>query len=288
MKLGTTGAVLFTLLIATGCVLAKSKVEVSAGQSILSTPTGTIAVKGGSIPRRIYVISLKSGVARKVVATDAVYGLDLSPNGRRIAFCGDRGIWMMNSDGSNPTRISRIGAGEVEWSPNSRQLLLGSDGVLLVMSTNGRVVRNLATHAEAADWWPGTNRLVFVRNPDQSSRNGVISTVRSDGHDIRQIVYDGRWYGPHISPDGKRIVFYKAGVSGVYVASLKDGKPKLLVRNGSRPEWSPDGRFIAFTRNARCGEEACTSRVFIVASSGGKARPYGPLIGDIGGLSWSR
>jgi Tol biopolymer transport system component len=277
-----------SLLIAIGCGLVALVLRTSTNRASVSKPVGTIAVKGGSGFRSVLVISPQSGVVRKIAVPDAVYGLDISPNGRKIAWTGDTGIWIMNSDGSDATRISRIGASQVEWSPSARQLLIGSDGALIVMSTSGKVVRRVTRHAEAADWWPGTHKLIFVHNPEQSSRNGVISSIRIGGQDVRRLVRSGQWYGPHISPDGKRVVFYRAGVSGVNVASLRSGKPQLLIRNGSQPEWSPDGRYIAFTRNVHCGEGACTSRVFIVSSSGGKARPYGPLIGDIGGLSWGR
>jgi len=70
--------------------------------------------------------------------------------------------------------------------------------------------------------------------------------------------------------------------------SMTGGKPKLVIRNGERPEWSPDGRYLAFTRQVVCGDAVCSGRVFIVRATGGKARAIGPEIFDIGPLSWSK
>jgi Tol biopolymer transport system component len=269
------------------CVVALLALRTSAEDTSALSPTGTIAVNGGSSSRRIYLVSPGSGIIRKVIAPEGVYGFDLSPNGRQIAFSGQTGIWIMKRDDSRARRISRLGAGRIAWSPDVRRLLVGGDESISMMSINGSGVRRVAIHAEAADWWPGGHRVVFVRKPEQSSRNGTISVIGANGRDLQQIVRKGRWYGPRVSPDGKRIAFYKAGVRGIYLASPESGKSRLFIRNGSQPEWSPDGRFMAFTRDVRCGEEVCSSRIFIVPTSGGKAHPYGPVLADIGQLSWS-
>ena len=127
---------------------------------------------------------------------------------------------------------------------------------------------------------------MFVRNPKQSSRLGFISAIGSDGRGLRRIVDRGRWGEPSVSPDGSTVAF--ANSEGIFLAPMKGGKARLFIRSGYRAEWSPDGRYLAFTRDVACGHAVCEGRVFIVSASGGKARAYRPKVGDIGPLSWSR
>jgi Tol biopolymer transport system component len=270
------------------CVVASLIPKTSADGVFASGPTGTIAVKGGSSARRIYLVSPASGMTRNVIAPEGVYGFDLSPNGHRIAVSEQAGIWLMKRDGSGVRRISRLSAGHIVWSPSARRLLISGDETILTMSINGKNVKRLATRGEAADWWPDEHQIAFVHNPEQSSRNGIISAIDTSGRGLRRIVRNGRWYGPRVSPNGKTIAFYKAGARGIYLTPAKGGKARLFIRNGSQPEWSPDGRYLAFTRDVRCGEDVCSSRIFIVPVSGGEARPYGPVIADMSQLSWSR
>jgi Tol biopolymer transport system component len=258
-----------------------------AGGTSAAGPTGTIAVAGGTKPRTIYVISPASGRTRTVRAPDVSINLDLSPDGARIAIAGSTGLWVMNRDGSRARRIG-AGAGDVVWSPGARRLAIVRDELLLTVASGGGRATRVTAHAEAPDWWPDGKRILFVRNPERSSRDGVVSAIGAGGRDLRRIVANGTWYGPRVSPDGSRLAFYRNGVPGIYVASTRGGRPRLFIRNGTRPEWSPDGRYLAFTRDVRCSEALCSGRIFVVPISGGKPRPYGPAIPDIGGLSWSR
>jgi eukaryotic-like serine/threonine-protein kinase len=61
---------------------------------------------------------------------------------------------------------------------------------------------------------------------------------------------------PAFSPDGSRIAFTwqreNESGSGVYTQVIRaSGSPLLLSRNGTRPAWSPDGRFVSYFRNKR-------------------------------------
>jgi Tol biopolymer transport system component len=89
-----------------------------------------------------------------------------------------------------------------------------------------------------------------------------------------------------VSPDGSKLAF--ARQDGVYVASMHGGGLRRVVQNAEHPEWSPDGAYLAFTRWVECGEAGCSGRVFVIRMAGGRARPLGPLVFDIGRLSWSR
>jgi Tol biopolymer transport system component len=255
-----------------------------------SGPHGTIAVTGASFARKIALVLPAARATEFVAAPDDVVRYDLSPDGSRIALTGLTGMWLMGRDGSHARRIFD-GGGELAWSPDGRRLVFAESDPkqsLFTISADGKTLARIIGHADQPDWTPDGKQVVFVRNPEQSSRLGIISAVDSDGRALHGIVGRGRWKDPRVSPDGSTVAFDDH--KDIFVASMKGGKPRLFIRNGCFPAWSPDGRYLAFTREVHCPSEdgVCTSRVFIVAAAGGKARAYGPKIADAGPLSWSR
>ncbi len=99
-------------------------------------------------------------------------------------------------------------------------------------------------------------------------------------------------FDPALSPDGRLIAFAWTGGSGgsdinIYVKQVDAGAPVQLTytkecRNGSIA-WSPDGRFIAFARQAK---DETKSGVFIIPALGGTERKLHTTPRAIG-LSWS-
>jgi Tol biopolymer transport system component len=264
---------------------------VLASETGTRAPRGTIAVNGGGTGKKIYLISPATRMTRPVTAPDDVFDFDLSPDGRRIAVAGFTGIWIMGRDGSGSKRIfdgRRLAseAVEIAWSPDSSRLAYIRGETLFTISADGTDVKRVAGHAAAPDWTPDGLKILFVRNPETSSRRGAIYEIRADGGGLRRIIR-GAWYGPAVSPDGAKILLYKTGLPGVFIVPAKGGKPRLLIRDGSQPQWSPNGRYVGFTRDVKCWE-VCTSRIFVRLVSTGAASAYGPKLGDMGPFSWAR
>jgi Tol biopolymer transport system component len=247
-------------MIRRAAVIACLAVGLSAcGGSGSSRPGGTIAVSGGGVREGILLFSPPSGVTRKVAGAPLAIDAELSPDGRRIAVAGLRGIWITNRDGSRARLIFdernlEFGAGAVAWSPDGRRLAFVRDDSLYTISSRGGSVTSVTSHADAPAWSSDGTEIIFVRNPEQSSRDGTISAIGADGRGLRRIVAAGKWFGPSVSPDGSKIAFYRNGVRGVYVAPAKGGRARLVIRNGYQPRWSPDGRYLAFVRDVVCGE----------------------------------
>jgi Tol biopolymer transport system component/DNA-binding winged helix-turn-helix (wHTH) protein len=77
--------------------------------------------------------------------------------------------------------------------------------------------------------------------------------------------------GPSFSPDGNSVAFFRQhsaeAESGIYVTSVGSNQLLQLTSNGDDccPVWSPDGRWIAFTRAANRDHS-----IFIVPADGGR------------------
>jgi WD40-like Beta Propeller Repeat len=108
---------------------------------------------------------------------------------------------------------------------------------------------------------------------------------RACPYGVRPTSKGGSWLA---GESGRHVAFYRSGVPGIYVAPSKGGRGRLVIRNGLQPEWSPDGRYLAFVRDVGCGEAVCSQRAFVAPSSGGPARAYGPVIADMLLFSWTR
>jgi Tol biopolymer transport system component len=279
---------------ASGCAVARTA-EATAPEPT-RTPSGTIAVGTSQDSRSVLLIDPGSGAVTRVRAPTSLLELrtELSPGGTAIAVTGLDGIWVMARDGSGGRHVvgdedARTLPGDASWSPNGRRLVFVWEDDLFTIDADDEIVEKKGLdrlwrgYAYAPDWSPTGREIIFVRNPQEVTGGGLISAIGADGRNLRAIVTGGH---PDVSPDGSKIAF--ARPDGVYVVPIEGGEPRRVVRDAERPEWSPDGKYLAFTRVVRCGEAGCDGRVFVVPESGGRARPVGPALFEIGRLSWSR
>jgi Tol biopolymer transport system component len=140
-------------------------------------------------------------------------------------------IWVMNGDGSNPARLTN----NTTWD-------LGA-----VWSPNGRTVAFFGVQ--------------FVPNPSDPTKDVPVSQhvylINADGTDQRLLMPQpdqppSRW--PSFSPDGQKIAFDTGNpqTGDIWVVDSDGTDPTNLTNNASlrniRPDWSPDGTKIAFSR----------------------------------------
>ena len=157
------------------------------------------------------------------------------------------------------------------WSPDGKELAYcgDRDGVfdIYTISTNGGAERRLTNgegHNDGPDYTPDGQWIYF-----NSSRTGTMQIwrMRIDGSDLQQLTSDGYgdWF-PHPSPDGKKVLFlsYDADVEGhprdkqvrLRLMDADGGNVETLFEffggQGSInvPNWSPDGTEFAFVRYA--------------------------------------
>jgi Tol biopolymer transport system component len=196
-----------------------------------------------------------------------------SPDGRQIAFVTDRDgnqeVYVMGADGSGPTNLTQNGASDFApvWSPDGTKIAFTSDRdvneEVYVMGIDGSGQTNLTKNPDVDNqprWSPDGTKIAFVSTrgfPD----NLELHVMTSDGQSVSALtdvcggvfcyVEDPSW-----SPDGRELLFvwgwwdpYHYSPPGNISVIKADGtemEPRE-VGEGSRPAWSRDGRYIAFS-----------------------------------------
>lgn len=166
------------------------------------------------------------------------------------------------------------------WSPDGRRLAFERAGRIYVVNRDGTGLRRLTdrpTDARQPAWSPDGSQIAFTREA-----KAVLLVVRADGHDQRALYrgnLDATVDRPAWSPDGRRIAFgLREQGSGSIAVIARNGGTVRYVTDGRfdgeggdpvdspddyGPDWSPDGKRIAFTRVVwlcpQCDQEAIFS-----------------------------
>jgi Tol biopolymer transport system component len=175
---------------------------------------------------------LSSGRARRVLypwppegfATNSVPAW--SPNGRLLAIqLPSSELAILRRDGTTLRRLPRLTDADSEpaWSPNGRRLAFaGSQPCLYcrwlyTVRPDGTGLRRVIAEGAYSPVWSVRGRIAFVNYDDTHLRRiGIrdgLYTIRPDGSGLR-LLYSGGALGPGLtpdwSPDGRRIAFAAA------------------------------------------------------------------------------
>ena len=101
--------------------------------------------------------------------------------------------------------------------------------------------------------------------------------------------------GPRLAPDGSRVLFVRdeldwdenKRVSRIWVvgADGQNARPFTGSADDSSPEWSPDGRWVSFTRPA--GDSDKVRQLFVLPVDGGEAVQLTRHVTAVGSYRWS-
>ncbi len=208
---------------------------------------------------RVYVVPIGGGTPRLITPNAPSYWHGWSPDGKTLAFTGQRG-------------------GPIEVSPAP-----GSGGQVQKLDTSNFDVYSIPVEGgqemrltiapgldDGPEYSPDGAYIYF-----NSERTGQMQIwrMKPDGSDQEQVTSDesNDWF-PHISPDGQSMVFlaYEKGVTGhppdkdveLRLMSLKDKKVRVLAKlfggqgTINVPSWSPDGQKVAFASYEYLPEES--------------------------------
>jgi len=186
---------------------------------------------------------------------------DWSPDGQKIAFQADRQnadepvqIHVMNADGSDVTELTRGPGfhGFPAWSPDAGSLAIAADW---------------GEHPALQGIW-----IIPASDPggvtQQEARR--VTTLPADfrGEDVE----------PQFSPDGSSIVFTRfksARKSAIHRVGIDGTGLERLTKwrlNASDPDWSPNGKKIAFDSGDFGGETDGGGNIHVMRADGSKRK----------------
>ncbi len=210
-----------------------------------------------------------------------------SPDGTKIAFSSDRNnaifdLFVMNADGSNPTRITRHSevfccaeGFEPAWSPDGKKIVYVLPFMrvelprLVVINADGSGAMFIDNASQAYDpaWSPDGTRIAFIGHHaaepfEREAFERHLYVINTNGGGRTRITtvpvvapgsnFSPDLAGPTWSPDGGRLAFAgnRDGNAEIYVVNASGGAATRLTNNPAQdalPVWSPDGKQIAFT-----------------------------------------
>lgn len=208
-----------------------------------------------------------------------------SPDGTKIAFAKDGGIWIANADGTDQRKIISS-PGETSWSPNGAKIAFTSgreqvkmsepnDQIYILDLKTGEEKRllptNLKIESSQPTWSPDGKKIAFVSIVSYPPIKGKTYTgaetivlqdfpqifvIDLEKKVVKQLTYDEETpaESPAWSPDGTKIVFATRRDGRIWVMNTDGTEQKQVTKKRNlfetrydmTPCWSPDGKQIAF------------------------------------------
>lgn len=179
----------------------------------------------------------------------------------RLAYVADGRIWLIDSDGANPTPVTAPGrALSPNFHPNGQSIVYTSlepaGSAIYVSDLRGAPRRVVAPSGLniSPSFTPNGASIAYAHGDDFGTE---LYLVAASGGTPRRISI-GRGSdntSPTFSPDGRRIAFTsgRSGRPDVYIADEDGTNADVLAALSSSseayrssPDWSPDGRAIVF------------------------------------------
>jgi len=246
----------------------------------------------------LFVVAIDSGEKRQLTRPPDSRMADtdpaISPDGKWLAFrrdvapfSGELQVAALGSDlaikgeprALTPTALVAYGP---RWLPDSAAIVFSAKGALYrVGIAEGSRTERLPFGEDGVmpvvSWLQGSApaRLIYVRSFQDLNIWRIdmpAPGMPATSPPVLAIASTRRDFIPHVSPDGRRVVFNsdRSGESEIWVADLDGSNAIRLTSMGLIPgfaRFSPDGKTVAFHTNPEGHGD-----IFVVPSGGGKPR----------------
>ena len=272
--------------------------QVSPDGKAVAFVVSTIDAKEDKSSAHIWQVGMDGKGERQITAgSEGESSPRWSPDGKYLAFTSSRPgpakgnqVWLLDRSGGEAVQLTNVKGRlqSFEWSPDSKRL------ALVIGDPDPEAEANEAAKETGGKPKPPKPIVIDRYKFKQDGQGYLLSGRRSYIYlfDIETKKLDrltsGKWdeAAPSWSPDGGRIAFISNRNADadrdpdgqLFVADARPGateKPLTAAGNRpgrSRPEWSPDGKWIAFTEGDEKKYNAYSlSHLAIVATDGGSA-----------------
>jgi Tol biopolymer transport system component len=255
-------------------------------------------------PRDLYALDFRprapqSGAPVRITTGMGVHSFDLSADGARLVYAAYSNLanaWAIpiprepraapvsaTAETARPVTVENQSVEGVRVSSDGRWLVYdsdrsGSSHVYRIPTAGGEA--ELLTHGEKGEFRGAlspSGRELAYHSFRTGSRQIFLLTLTTGS--VRQLTrFPGQLAMANWAPGGSAVSFFDMTTDVVMVVSRDPngqwGTPRVLATRGWRPEWSPDGRTLAFI-------SPFDGRISIVPAVGGTRRDvYVPATGD--------
>ncbi len=260
----------------------------------------TVDLDQNTKPKQIYVVPTDGGSPRQITSQ----GTDnerpqWSPDSKSIAFISNRNgsaqVWIMNADGSESRQVTNLSteASGVLFSPNGKKLLFTSQVYPDCPDDNCNKARLEAEKNSKVKARSYTTLLFRHWTEWQTKRRSHLMVVDSSGGPVKDLTPGDRDVPPFslggpddyaIAPDSREVCFAMnadpqlatSTNADLFVVPMEGGDPKKITMNSGAdlsPQYSPDGKFLAYRSQQRAGYESDRWRLMVLDRATGSVNP---------------
>ena len=275
-----------------------------------------IDVDKNTRPTQIWIVPLQGGTPRQITPEGgANQHARWMPDSKHIVFISSRSgssqVWLMDPDGANPKQLSTIPteASDVIVTPDGKKFLFSSE-VYPDCTDDACNKRKLDQETQSKVKARSYTSLLYRHwNQFQSLRRKHLFVMDAAGGTARDLTPGPRDVPPFslggpddftISPESSEVCFVMnsdpqpatSTNSDLYVVPLEGGEAKKITANvaaDNSPQYSPDGKYLAWRAQSRPGYESDRWRLMLLERATGKLISLTDTIDRaVGGFTWTR
>jgi dipeptidyl aminopeptidase/acylaminoacyl peptidase len=266
------------------------------GRTVVFT-VQSVDVEANKKPQQIWTVPVDGGAPRQITRDgEANHRARWSADGRQIAYISERSgssqIWIMDADGGNAKQITNLSteADGVLFSPDGKNLVFTSDVYPECAADDACNKRNLDADRSAKSRARIYTELLYRHWTKWQARTRThLLVVPANGGAPKDLTPGTRDVPPFslggpddytISPDGREVCFSMnsdpvpaiSTNSDLYVVGIGGGETKRITATpgaDAGPQYSPDGKYIAWHAQFRAGYESDRYRLLTLERATG-------------------